>query len=67
MRSHRLRVAPAKGATSPDCGNRLMKSGTTRDAPTQGQNDSTLTRIPSWLGSVVLPSVVVGLFGLLAL
>src|ERR1700759_1121793 len=46
LRSQRLRVAPANGATSCDCGNRLMKSGTTRDAPTQGQNCSTLPVSP---------------------
>src|ERR1035441_1736517 len=40
LRSHRFRVAPANGATSPLCGYRLMKSGTMRDAPTQGQSGS---------------------------
>ena len=37
LRSQRLRVAPANGATSADPGNRLMKSGTTRAAPAHGQ------------------------------
>src|SRR5215469_9281086 len=49
LRSHRLRLAPANGATSCDCGNRLMKSGTMRVAPTHGQKDSTLPVSPSWL------------------
>src|ERR1700745_2048151 len=67
LRSQRLRVAPANGATSPDCGNRLMKSGTVRAAPTQGQNSSTLPVSPSWLGRVVRPNASVGFCGLLAL
>jgi general secretion pathway protein D len=40
-------TAPANGATSPDCGNRLMKSGTVRVAPTHGQNSSMLPVSPS--------------------
>src|SRR3974390_2467989 len=67
LRSQRLRVAPANGATSPDCGNRLIKSGTTRAAPTQGQKLSTPPVSPSPLGSVVLPNVLVGFWTLLAL
>ena len=57
LRSHRLRVAPANGEASPDCGKRLMKSGTTRDAPTHGQNSSTLPVSPSWLGRMVRPKL----------
>src|SRR5438067_13647779 len=41
LRSHSLRVAPANGATSPDFGNKLIKSGTWRAWPTHGQNMST--------------------------
>src|SRR5258708_38287969 len=67
LRSQRLRVAPANGATSADCGNRLMKSGTVRVAPTQGQKGSTLPVSPSWLGRIVRPNALVGFCGLLAL
>src|SRR6267143_2258624 len=67
LRSQRLRVAPANGATSPDCGKILMKSGTVREAPTQGQKFSTLPVSPSPLGKFVLPNAFVGFCGLLAL
>src|ERR1700751_2659433 len=40
LRSHRGRVAPANGATSWTCGNRLRKSGTTRISPTHGHKGS---------------------------
>src|ERR1700687_3317102 len=67
LRSHRLRVEPAKGATSIDCGNKLMKSGTIRDRPTHAKNDSTLPVSPSCLGKTTLPRSVVGCVGLLGL
>ena len=36
-----------------------MKSGTIRDAPTQGQKVSTLPVSPSWRGNVVEPRLLV--------
>src|SRR5579863_504360 len=67
LRSQSGRVAPANGATSPDFGKRLMKSGTTRSCPAQGQNSSTLPVSASVFGKVVLPRAFVGFCGLLAL
>src|SRR5882757_3261291 len=68
LRSHRLRVAPANAATAWDCGNRLMKSGTTRVWPTHGQKLSTLPVSPSWLDrDNILPKVCVGFCALLPL
>src|SRR2546427_5051620 len=68
LRSHKLRLAPANGATSADCGNRLMKSGTMRAWPTHGQKDSTLPVSPSWLGSdEILPNAWVGFCAFLGL
>src|SRR5580692_5015114 len=37
LRSHNGREAPANGATWPDSGEMLMKSGTMRTSPTQGE------------------------------
>src|SRR5207302_371751 len=68
LRSHRLRLAPANGATSADCGNRLMKSGTIRVAPTHGQNISTLPVSPSPLDrDDCLPKVCDGFCALVGL
>src|SRR5215813_5174864 len=64
LRSQRRRLAPANGETSAEPGNRLMKSGTMRSAPTQGQKTSTLPVSPSEFGRVNLPNVWVGFWGL---
>src|SRR5256885_14990091 len=68
LQSQRLRWAPANGATSVDCGNRLMKSGTMRVVPTHGQNISTLPVSPSPLDrDDCLPKVCDGFCALVGL
>src|SRR6266436_10128044 len=60
LRSHSGREAPANGATWPDSGEMLMKSGTMRTSPTHGEFSVVSPPGPK-PATLVRPIVVVGL------